>query len=137
MGSVTNKVIVPKEVAGILKMLRSCGWRGEDVVAAVFGTDDYSDHPLVREINKLRSWPQAKDELMSALVNGYEVEKSAEELQAERQAAVREYYEWLSEREERYCYRNVPSVEVRYSGMKTAVRTTLNRLGIDIEGVNA
>ncbi|KRT88671.1 hypothetical protein [Bacillus paralicheniformis] len=55
--------------------------------------------------------------LAAALINGYEVEKTPEE-------KVREYYE---------SHGGSPSAEER----KAAIRETLYKLGIKIEGVNA
>ncbi|OJT65468.1 hypothetical protein BFP49_09485 [Bacillus licheniformis] len=55
--------------------------------------------------------------IVAALINGYEVEKTPEE-------KVREYYE---------SHGGSPSAEER----KAAIRETLYKLGIKIEGVNA
>ncbi|MCY8738889.1 hypothetical protein [Bacillus haynesii] len=65
--------------------------------------------------------------LAAALINGYEVEKAPEE-------KVREYYEEIiRDKEGAFDYEE----QLSYENMSHAVRETLNRLGIQIEGVNA
>ncbi|NYV67625.1 hypothetical protein HYI36_20310 [Bacillus sp. Gen3] len=67
--------------------------------------------------------------LMTALVNGYEVEKTPEE-------KVREYYEEIdSYRRQSKGFDSNASDE--FHRMCDAIRTTLDLLGIKIEGVNA
>nr|MDH3082642.1 hypothetical protein [Bacillus subtilis] len=65
--------------------------------------------------------------LATALVNGYEVEKTPEE-------KLREYYESLWSD---YCDSDDPFIEVACESARAAVNETLNLLGIKIEGVNA
>ena len=70
------------------------------------------------------------DVFLSALVNGYQVEKTPEE-------KVRDYYctceaNWLSADE-----RTNIAVAEHLSGQLLAINTTLDLLGIQIEGVNA
>ncbi len=89
--------------------------------------DGYADTQIVYEIESDNA-PQAlsdyfydkatPDELMRALVIGYEIEKSPEE-------KLREYYESF----------NAKIMEHVYA--RTAIRTTLDLLGITIEGINA
>ncbi|MCY9225947.1 hypothetical protein MOF11_13020 [Bacillus haynesii] len=65
--------------------------------------------------------------LAAALINDYEVEKTPEE-------KVREYYEEIiRDKEGAFDYEE----QLSYENMSHAVRETLNRLGIKIEGVNA
>jgi Protein of unknown function (DUF1642) len=66
------------------------------------------------------------DELMSALVNGYEIEKSPED-------KVREYYEFWSERARDRDYETRTEAIEKLNGMMFA----LNAYGIKIPGVNA
>ncbi|MDH5159882.1 hypothetical protein [Heyndrickxia oleronia] len=63
------------------------------------------------------------EKLMSALVNGYEIEATPEE-------KVRKYYDEIKEMYERYEY----DID---DGVLTGVRKTLDLLDIKIEGVNA
>ncbi|MCY9372652.1 hypothetical protein [Bacillus haynesii] len=65
--------------------------------------------------------------LAAALINGYEVEKTPEE-------KVREYYEELCDEFDCAYW---SSDEIKYLCKKQAVRETLDKLGIKIEGVNA
>ncbi|MEC1270894.1 hypothetical protein P9C27_20895 [Bacillus vallismortis] len=68
--------------------------------------------------------------LATALVNGYEVEKTSEE-------KVREYYEWLKRsRDERHLAGDVEGKRFK-AGLLQGVLNTLDYLGIKIEGVNA
>lgn len=65
--------------------------------------------------------------IAAALINGYEVEKTPEE-------KVREYYDELCDKFDHACW---SSDELEYGCKKQAVRETLDKLGIKIEGVNA
>ena len=65
--------------------------------------------------------------LAAALINGYEVEKTPEE-------KVREYYEELCDEFDCAYW---SSDEIKYLCKKQAVRETLDKLGMKIEGVNA
>jgi hypothetical protein len=67
------------------------------------------------------------DELMSALVNGYEIEKSPED-------KVREYYEGLIETKQDLSNDDYTRELAAYEA--SGVSKTLNLLGIKIEGVN-
>lgn len=67
------------------------------------------------------------DTLLSALVNGYVVEKSAEELEREAHDKIRMSYE----------HRSWPTANIADQAYMEGVEVTLNTLGIKIEGVNA
>jgi hypothetical protein len=69
----------------------------------------------------LRHFDGNHDELMEALICGYEVEKSPEE-------QVREYYET-------HC--RFKTLTPHQAGIAVGICATLKRLGITIEGVNA
>jgi len=62
------------------------------------------------------------EDLAKALINGYEVEKTPEE-------KVSEYY-----RKHELCTLELSD---KYNGIRIGIRTTLDLLGINIEGVNA
>jgi DNA integrity scanning protein DisA with diadenylate cyclase activity len=81
----------------------------------------------------LRHFEHDFDELMEALICGYEVEKSPEE-------KVRDYYEYVkSEREtlQGYSTEGLRQHADRYRSAELAIRNTLDLLGIKIAGVNA
>ncbi|ARC58845.1 hypothetical protein CHCC20441_3918 [Bacillus licheniformis] len=104
-----KKPVITKEQADSIAAFLEVGTKEELLTAKVhcchFG-DEYSG------INTIDIMT-----LASALINGYEVEKTPEE-------KVREYYE---------SHGGSPSAEER----KAAIRETLYKLGIKIEGVNA
>lgn len=125
------KVTLPKEVAEAIEEIRSEGFTDYAIVTT---TDAFSPTPPCypeQASEELASWTRGgnHDLLLSALVNGYEVEQSPEE-------ELREYYEGLVRCEEE-C-RNVGKYPVadEYYSRRIGVITTLNKLGIEIEGIN-
>lgn len=101
---------IPKEVADAIENFRKSNFADESIIA-VAGISE-----------TLRLIPTAT--LLSALVNGYVVEKSAEEL-------VREAYDNIRKE---YVYR---PHSWYYDGRADGIVFTLHTLGIKIEGVNA
>jgi hypothetical protein len=111
-----NKVTLPKEVAEELEYAleheRSNSILFAEVIAGVY--------------EKLHAhFEYDTDSLMSALVNGYEVEQTPEE-------KVREYYEGYKRME---AWRGHDGHDAR--GAVDIIETTLDLLGIKISGVNA
>lgn len=81
----------------------------------------------------LRHFDGNHDELMQALICGYEVEQTPEE-------KVREYYEYVkSEREsiQGYSTLEIRQQSAKYRTTELAIKNTLDLLGIKIAGVNA
>jgi DNA integrity scanning protein DisA with diadenylate cyclase activity len=74
----------------------------------------------------LRHFAHDFDELMEALICGYEVEKTPEDLVREYYIATKKRYDEASEIESDFYY-----------GVKKGIEYTLGLLGIKIEGVNA
>lgn len=118
-----TKVKLPREVAEAIEELRKN-----------YGENAPYDLPQIYSLSSERKVCRIIDdyhrmnpkEYFSALVNGYEVEKSPEELEAERKENVREYYEKFSE----------PSVGRFVESEQYVIAKTLNLLGITIEGIN-
>lgn len=112
---------IPKEVAGLIRNLRN----SDPYPLSAESILRIATHPgaieSYREI--LRSIPF--DTLLSALVNGYVVEKSAEELAHDKIRV--EYHFRMS-----YAHRNAID-----AARADAIKFTLDTLGIKIEGVNA
>ncbi|GAA0840692.1 hypothetical protein GCM10008915_36810 [Bifidobacterium pullorum subsp. gallinarum] len=110
---------IPKEVAETVEYLREDegfgGYTNEMIIEAARKTGGGVSHAT----KKLRSIPF--DTLLSALVNGYVVEKSAEELAYE---SIRAEYRY-------YCGDSYGR------GARHGIIYTLHTLGIKIEGVNA
>lgn len=116
-----TKVHLPRDVAEAISNLQQRRANYE-IVRSVFGGyagDDPNE-------NKIFRWARVNDErfteLLSALVNGYEVEKSPED-------KVREYYDDIRALSEKY-------EEPYDKGTVDGIKFTLDALGITIEGIN-
>lgn len=107
---------IPKEVADAIEWYREHHDLAEIISRVQLGTY-YGEHTAA-----LRSIPF--DTLLSALVNGYTVEKSAEELEREAHDDIRHVY-------------RLPTGTEYAEGFNEGIKFTLNKLGIKIEGVNA
>ena len=120
-----SKVILPKSVAEAIETMRSKGVSNYGII------DNSSRYPTSRSEETVWRWAFGEsrtgnpDLLMSALVNGYEIEKSPEE-------KLREYYEDHVKDEISGDY------DRKFTGEATtkAIVDTLDILGITIEGIN-
>jgi hypothetical protein len=110
-----NKVTLPREVAEAINFLRNkIGVTNFGIIAGIEeGERGYDEWTTVEQYAS-----DKPDTLLAALVNGYEVEKSSEDI-------IRDDYE--------QC--DPGSLEYRL-GFRWGVEKTLNTLGIKIEGVN-
>jgi len=106
-----NKPVITKEQAEAIQFLMSDGndWTEDDILEHHVANRWFNEYEPLNSLYTIV--------LAAALINGYEVEKTPEE-------KVREYYE---------SHGGSPSAEER----KAAIRETLCKLGIKIEGVNA
>jgi hypothetical protein len=123
-----NKVTLPKEVAEAIEELRANGWSNSTIAATTLNTDAIYHSSYKSTFAILYPYfigERKEDDLLTALVNGYEVEQTPEE-------KVREYYEKLEEHKNWTIFEDVPLGE-----MQGAVIKTLDLLGIKISGVNA
>jgi hypothetical protein len=127
--SEANKVLLPEEVAEAIEELRKEGCTSFNIMRQAHGA--MFDGPRMT----LKCWAfsgtgkGSSNELMSALVNGYEIEKAPEEM-------VREYYERVVQyRDLATGWLNSPFI--MYERELKAVKHTLDLLGIKIDGVNA
>lgn len=113
---------IPKEVADAIEAARKQGVCTGTIIDV--RNDDFTLAEVSGAVLRLISF----DTLMSALVNGYVVEKSAEELEREAHAKLRESYKrsWQLGWSTSYS-----------EGRADGIRFTLETLGIKIEGVNA
>lgn len=114
------KVKLPKEVAEAIDYIRSDGQSNEDIVCYALGTANGTIPTVLRELVKRRRF----DDLLKALVNGYEVEETPED-------KVRE----LCEEYAVIGCMNDRQLELSKVAIG-AVKATLNVLNISIEGVN-
>ncbi len=124
-----EKVTLPKEVAEALESLKADGLSNLRIAAdaltahVVRGTDYFTLRMFLSESN------ENDDILLSALVNGYEVEMTPEE-------QIRELYE-----EAKDNYHSKTSLdrwgEGYAEGVLNTVENILDILGIEVEGINA
>jgi DNA integrity scanning protein DisA with diadenylate cyclase activity len=125
----TEKIVVPSAVAEAIRHYTDLA----DTKTEAF-TDILSlGYEAERSEIILRHFDHDYDELMEALICGYEVEKSPEE-------KVREYYEYVkSEREslQGYSTLEIRQQSAKYRTTELAIENTLDLLGIKIAGVNA
>jgi DNA integrity scanning protein DisA with diadenylate cyclase activity len=124
-----NKIIVPSAVAEAIRHYTGLA----DTKTEAF-TDILSlGYEAERSEIILRHFDGNHDELMEALICGYEVEKSPEE-------KVVEYYEYVkSEREslQGYSTLEIRQQSEKYRTTELAIKNTLDLLGITVAGVNA
>lgn len=130
----TEKIILPKKVAGAIEVLRTKFhydlYQLIGVAHDIHEPDDYEDEDEVHSIATIEEYSQGNyDTIISAIVIGYEVENSPEE-------KVREYYasviRFKGRAEENGNQYRVGEIRGELGG----IETTLNLLGIEIEGVS-
>ena len=112
---------IPRQVAETIERLRNFN---EYTNANITELATRTGGALHRDTVTLRTIPF--DTLLAALVNGYTVEKSSEELEREAHDLIRKEY--------RYHARSSFGEDNAYA---EGMCDTLNHLGIKIEGVNA
>lgn len=126
----TTKVKVPRGVAKAIEHLRTITYSNHELLRVIEST---AVNPVARRVY---DWAFATngggspDLLMQALVNGYEVEKTPEE-------KILGYYERNQDALERAIRLGWADTEYMAKGTAHGVKTTLDLLGIKIEGVNA
>lgn len=128
-----TKVTLPREVAEAIEKLRNSGWPEDilmDRTEFFVGTPDvdiklevgidHSGYAIAKFLTE--DYSKNMPIYMSALVNGFEIEKSPEDM-------VRDYYQNYRELLSKY--------EKDYDlGVLNGITVTLNLLGITIEGIN-
>lgn len=116
----SEKVTLPKEVAEAIEDVCQFDYSNAEIIATI--VNDYGQVAYGTEFPVLIKYSREDDgnldRLMAALVNGYEVEKTPEE-------NLREYYG-------RFREGNYPDQYYR-----AAIRSTLEILGVKVEGINA
>jgi hypothetical protein len=127
-----EKVILPRDVAEAIDTYLAEFGKEALIIAACSIVDDPENNSWISKYQALNEISVL--DLMSALVNGYTIEKSPEE-------KVREYYEELKEQRELASKGSLfSSMEIsryhRLTSKMVSVRHTLNLLGITIEGIN-
>lgn len=120
-----EKVTVPKEVAEAIEGLRDQGTTISNIFRMVeHGVFVEEVHPITKHFrNDL-------DELMRALVIGYQVEQTPEE-------KLREYYDNIKRLSEKAHAEADHDYESEMLSEMLGIKTTVDILGISIEGINA
>lgn len=142
----TTKVKLPREVAeAIDKILVGRHGSQMNKYGIISSLGDAEQTAIFPELRVLNEYYSATDReslrhpiaLMNALVNGYEIEETPEELQAIAYGKVRDYVAELISREKRAeRYRDYDE-SAEYMYKRHATTAVLRILGITIEGVNA
>ncbi|WP_440097455.1 hypothetical protein [Bacillus paralicheniformis] len=115
-----NKPVITKEQAEAIQFLMSDGndWTEDDILEHHVANRWFNEYEPLNSLYTIV--------LASALINGYEVEKTPEE-------TVREYYEKLCDGYDRAQFHEDKG---KYLLMKRSVRRTLDALGVQIAGIN-
>jgi hypothetical protein len=126
------RVTIPREVAEAIENVRKrLGWTDEVILHKTYTNGWEAEWTEVLNENG----DENKAFLIAqALVNGYEIEKSPEELEAERKEKVRELYDKALEN---YAALPASPESAYYDGLTQGILKTLEALGIKIPGVNA
>jgi hypothetical protein len=111
-----NKPVISAEVADAIERARKHRWSNERIAQFVLDPD----HTMVGVL-ALHTIPF--DTLLAALINGYEREKSPEDIRHEE---IRKEFVWRN-----------GSITEYSSGMADGIRYAVAMLGVKIEGVNA
>lgn len=121
-------VTIPREISGTIEYLRSKGANNETMIRSFLGDLVDERYSLsVCEIMRIQAFPF--DTLLSAVINGYEVELTEEErLEAARRNILAAYE---AHRETRGQYETSESDQAYADG----ISDTLDWLGIEIKGV--
>lgn len=105
---------IPREVADAIENFRKSNFSDESIIAVATVSET------------LRLVPSST--LISALVNGYVIEKTAEDMEREMHDKIRDKYVRFRDRATYLSYSD---------GVADGIKATLQTLGIKIEGVNA
>lgn len=130
-----NVPTIPRQVAKAIERLRSAGADNQAFMDYVV---QGGVSPSAQEIRAFAL--DNFDTLLAALVNGYEIEKTADEVaEEERQAAHKRIAASYSarRRDAAYFQTYLPAAGGRSRGYAEGIKFTINELGIKIEGVNA
>ncbi|NRG33932.1 hypothetical protein [Niallia circulans] len=123
------KPTLPREVANAIESLRNEGRGNFMIMRQVYEAVFTEELLILKRYAFEGEHGGTPDILMSALINGYEVEQSPED-------KLREYYADIIDMRERK--RGIdPTLSLYYTEKAVSVRRTLNILGITIDGINA
>lgn len=127
-----KKVIVTKEVAEAIEDVRKAQYTNADIIADIINDRGHTAYgtlmPTLIEFS--RQSESNIDVLMQALVNGYEIEKTAEDKLAGLYKGAKSSARMYAALDE---WSNCKAEEGKAKGIQLALDT----LGIKIEGVNA
>lgn len=133
----TTKVKVPREVAEAIESKRDRGYGDYAIVRYASGVGIGNADVTLRKWAFDEDGGGSPDLLMQALVNGYEVEKTPEELQAIAHGKVRDYYAKLKSDESTARFWDDYDEVLACMRKRHATTDVLRMLDIKITGVNA
>jgi DNA integrity scanning protein DisA with diadenylate cyclase activity len=119
------KITVPKEVAAAIRFFTDLADSKSEAFTDILSMGFEGTNSEII----LRHFDGNHDELMEALICGYEVEKTPEE-------KVRQFYTEVKQNRESFSSLASTHMLDKYYAMEYAIKETLNLLGIKIEGVN-
>jgi hypothetical protein len=117
---ILEKVKLPKEVAKAIERFRNIGCDNASIIYTFASGKDENNLDFANYAS------DNFDTLLQALVNGYEVEQTPED-------KVREYYNITKDR---FLRETDPEVKLSFEYELIGIQTTINKLGIKIEGIN-
>lgn len=118
----SEKVLLPREVAEAIEYLRKKGYRNFTIMRLAF--EAHSDSSVIRKWAFNINGRGTPDLLMKALVNGYEIEETPEE-------KLQRYYSDVNEQ-----FNELLESDSRLYGVLEGIENTLDILGIEIPGIN-
>ncbi|MDR4318734.1 Protein of uncharacterised function (DUF1642) [Niallia circulans] len=122
------KPTLPREVANAIESLRNEGRDNYSIIRIIFGTPKSQLETDIQSFAYEISGKKNVDLLMSALINGYEVEQSPED-------KLREYYDKLSDE-----MNTLPAAShswlIRHAE-RDGIHKAIQILGITIDGINS
>jgi len=127
-------VTIPKEVADAIESFRSDGWSNARIVEAALR----GGLSVTSRLDVVRAFAAAQcDTLLAALINGYEREKSPEELAEEkRQVANKRIKIAYDRRLVDATFSGHAHESMRHRAFADGIKFALNELGIVIDGIN-
>ena len=115
-----DKVKLPHEVAQAIESLLADGWNNERIMIAALNTDGIA---ITERMRVLKSYAkESSDELMRALVNGYEAEETPED----KVRAMYELWDNWEHKDGHFSSHSIANIIV----------DVVNALGHKIKGVN-
>lgn len=131
------KVLVTRKVAEAIDKMRKAGMTDFNILRQSEGAMVTPEYLTLQRWAFSGNGAGSPDLLMQALVSGYEIEKTPEELQAIAYGKVRAFYAELERKESKARIWDDYDEVFRNMNKRHATTDVLRMLDIKIEGVNA